>query len=267
MRVHLISALALTFVTGVCFAQAPVVDVNLQGNPLAVAPVANVTSSDIEQRLAVIERIVESRSDSQQRLQQQLDMLQADVDSINGSIELHNHQLEKILERQRELFLELEKRFEGMQQQSMGMANSLGNSANAGVSNTMADVAPVQNEQEAYQSAVNLILKDRDYENAVPAFQAFLTRYPNSSLTDNAHYWLGQLLYNNQDWDAAGEQFMQVADKFASSPKRSDSLLKLGMIAKNQGNAELAKQYFEQVVAEYPNSTPARLASEQLTNG
>jgi tol-pal system protein YbgF len=253
------------FLTGACWAQAPVFDVNQ--NSQAVSPNLSVTNDRLESRLAVIERIVESRSESQQRMQQQLDMLQNDVDSISGSIELHNHQLEKILERQRELFLELDKRFESLQQQSGSVANNI----NLGTSSVNARqnqaAAPTQSEQDAYQEAVNLILKERDYERAVPAFQRFLTQYPSSDLMDNAHYWLGQLLYNNQDWTAATEQFSQVVNNFAASPKRADSLLKLGMVAKNQGNASVAKRYFEQVVAEYPNSTSARLASEQLING
>ncbi len=273
MKVRLVSILTLMFASGACFSQAPVVDVNQNEAPV-IASGAVLSSSDLETRLAVIERIVESRSDSQQRMQQQLDMLQSDVDGITGSIELHNHQLEKILERQRELFLELDKRFEALQQgTALASSNSnSGTAANAGTGTSSATtassmVATTQSEQEAYQSAVNLILKDRDYEKAVPAFREFITQYPNSDLSDNAHYWLGQLLYNNQDWDGASEQFTEVVNNFATSPKRADSLLKLGMIAKNQGNASLAKQYFEQVLAEYPNSTPARLSTEQLANG
>jgi tol-pal system protein YbgF len=271
MKVHLISALALTFASGACLAQAPVVDVNQSNNVVSSGSTlsSNLNASDLETRLAVIERIVESRSDSQQRMQQQLDMLQSDVDTITGSIELHNHQLEKILERQRELFLELDKRFEGLQQQGASVASNINNAGSGSATdNTSAPtVQSSQSEQSAYQDAVNLILKDRDYEKAVPAFRTFLTQYPNSDLSDNAHYWLGQLLYNKQDWDGASEQFSEVVNNFTSSPKRADSLLKLGMIAKNQGNASLAQQYFEQVVAEYPNSTPARLSTEQLANG
>nr|WP_136252058.1 tol-pal system protein YbgF [Ningiella ruwaisensis] len=269
MKLSITSTLLL-LASGACLAQAPVVDVNSQSQTPAssVNTSATPTVSDLETRLAVIERIVESRSNTQQRMQQQLDMLQADVDGIRGSIELHNHQLEKILERQRELFLELDRRFENLQQQSANVAGNIGSAGSGQGSASQVPVSvPAQSEQDAYQAAVNLILQERDYERAIPAFQSFLSRYPQSDLTDNAHYWLGQLLYNNQSWEEAKVQFEQVANKFADSPKRADSLLKLGMIAKSQGNAALAKRYFEQVVSEYPNSTPARLSNEQLANG
>jgi len=270
MKVHLSSALALALSAGVCFAQAPVVDVNSQSNNSAtqisdtINGPAKSLSSELESRLAIMERIVDSRSDTQQRMQQQLDMLQADVDTLTGSIELHNHQLEQILARQRELFLELEKRFDSMQQQNASVASNINTSVSSGGSNSSASAG---SEQDAYQSAVNLILQDRDFESAIPALRGFLRQYPNSNLTENAHYWLGQLLYNNQDWAAAKEQFVQVADNFADSSKRPDSLYKLGVIAKNMGDEALSQQYFEQVVAEYPESTSARDAQRQLASG
>ena len=248
MKKQFITTIGCLFVTGVSLAQAPVVD---------------VTSSDLEARIAIVERIVDSRTESQQRMQGQLNELQNDIDSMRGSIELHNHQLEKLLERQRELFLELDRRFASMQQDTQSLegdiANVDGNTSTPALTNSGDD-------QSAYQAAVNLILKEQDYDNAVPALQAFLAQYPNSGLTANAHYWLGQLLYNKQSYDEAKEQFSQVVSKFESSPKRADSMLKLGLIEKSIGNLSAANSFFEQVVSEYPDSSPARLASQQLAN-
>ena len=240
----LLISVSCIVMTGACLAQAPVVD---------------ITASDLEDRLAILERIVDSRTESQQRMQNQVNDLQSDIDEMRGSIELHNHQLEKLLERQRELFLELDKRFESMKQDSSNLATNIAN-----IDQNTTSTASGNNEQSAYQAAVNLILKDKDYESAVPAFQAFLAKYPNSDLTANAHYWLGQLLYNQQNYNDAKKQFEQVVNKFESSPKRADSLLKLGLIEKSVGNTNAANDLFNQVVKTYPNSTPARLAAQQL---
>ncbi|MFT6268901.1 MAG: tol-pal system protein YbgF [Alphaproteobacteria bacterium] len=221
-----------------------------------------ITSVELEQRLATIERIVDSRTESQQRMQSQVTELQGDIDDMRGSIELHNHQLEKLLERQRELFLELDRRFASMQQSS----TDLGNNITSSDGSSTVSPANAGDEQAMYQNAVNLILIDKDYEKAVPAFQSFLSQYPNTGLTANAHYWLGQLLYNQQKYSEAKEQFSQVATKFSDSPKRGDSLLKLGLIEKSSGNVSAANNLFQQVVNEYPSSTQARLASQQLAN-
>jgi tol-pal system protein YbgF len=271
MNTKLFISVVCIFATGVCQAQAPVVDAQDTPPPQSVSSLppaitssvgVGLTSVALEQRLATMERIIDSRSESQQRMQMQVDDLRNDIDDMRGSIELHNHQLEKMLERQRELFLELDRRFAGMQQSSTDISNNI---ASGGGSNIV-QAANAVDEQAMYQNAVNLILKDKDYVKAVPAFQAFLVQYPNTGLTANAHYWLGQLLYNQQEYTKATEQFSQVANKFSDSPKRSDSLLKLGLIEIATGNVSAANRLFQQVVNEYPNSTPARLASQQLAN-
>lgn len=262
----------ISFTGAWAFAQAPVVDLSdpKQTNQTQTANTQNVSvqntppiissPTDVQSRLIILERKDKSRVEAQQRVQQQLDTLQSDVDEIRGSIELHNHQLEQILERQRELYLELENRFANLSQQT----TAAGNSVNASAQITPTASSTGQSEEQAYQVAVNLILKERNYEEAIPAFQSFLSTFPRSSYTDNAHYWLGQLLFNKQDWDGARQQFESVVNNFAESPKRADAILKLGMVEKSVSNKAKAKKLFEQVVSEYPDSTPSRLANEQL---
>jgi tol-pal system protein YbgF len=262
----------ISFTGAWAFAQAPVVDLNdpkqanqaqtiiTQNAIVQNTPPVITNPTDVATRLLILERKDQSRVEAQQRVQRQLDMLQGDVDEIRGSIELHNHQLEQILERQRELYLELENRFSNLSEQTASVGNSVGVAAPS----TQAARPAGQSEEQAYQNAVNLILKERNYDDAIPAFQDFLSTFPSSTYTDNAHYWLGQLLFNKQDWDGAREQFESVVNKFADSPKRADAILKLGMVEKSVNNKAKAKRLFEQVVAEYPDSTPSRLANEQL---
>jgi tol-pal system protein YbgF len=275
----------ISFTGAWAFAQAPVVDLNdpeanktettqttpseQTSNAVSVQPlpspatvnIANPT--DVETRLMILERKDRSRIEAQQRVQQQLDTLQSEVDELRGSIELHNHQLEQILQRQRELYLDIENRFANLPA-SGGATTATSPSVTAPVANTPANVPVGQSEEQSYQAAVNLILKERDYNAAIPAFQTFLSSYPNSSYTDNAHYWLGQLLFNKQNWSAAQEQFAAVVNNFVDSPKRADAILKLGMVAKAQNNRSQARELFEKVVNEYPDSAPSRLANEQL---
>ncbi|MBF7073225.1 tol-pal system protein YbgF [Glaciecola sp. MH2013] len=266
----------ISFTGAWAFAQAPVVDLNdpeettetrttTPSIAQATRPVTIANPTDVETRLMILERKDKSRVEAQQRVQQQLDTLQSEVDELRGSIELHNHQLEQILQRQRDLYLELDKRFANIDAQPVGnsgVAAGVNTQSSGSASQTNTSIG--QSEEQAYQSAVNLILKERDYDAAVPAFQRFLASYPNSSYTDNAHYWLGQLLFNQQNWSEAREQFSAVVNKFANSPKRADAILKLGMVAKAENSLSEARTLFEQVISEYPDSAPSRLATEQL---
>ena len=232
---------------------------------VAQAPVSDVNvSSDIEQRLAVLERMVQSRTQTQHRLQEQLDTMQYEVDSLRGAVEEHTNQLEKVLERQRELYLEIDKRVEALK--SAGTVASVP-SVQTPPASSVPQGGGIRNPEDvaiAYENAVNLILKSREYDKAIPAFQQFLARFPDSEYAPNAHYWLGQLLFNKQQWAEAKEQFSIVNTKFTDSAKRPDAILKLGVIAERQGNTALAKQLFTQVVNDFPSSSARKLAEAKL---
>jgi tol-pal system protein YbgF len=225
----------------------------------APAPVTDVTSGNSDERITELERKFSTRTESQHRQQEQLDVMQNEVNELRGSIEVQNHQLEKILDRQRELYLEIDKRIQAVKSESSTMPAATDNTLI-----TTGETPLSENENEAYDKAVNLILKDRLYEQAIPEFQTFLQNFPNSSYVPNAHYWLGQLLFNKQDWAGAGEQFQTLIANYPDSSKRADATLKLGITEMERSNAARAKQLWEQVVAEFPDSSSAKLAEKRL---
>jgi tol-pal system protein YbgF len=225
----------------------------------APAPVKDVSSGSSEQRITELERKFSSRTESQHRQQEQLDTMQNEVNLLRGSIEMQNYQLEKILERQRELYFEIDKRIQAVRTDSSTMPTV---AVNTPVTTQEAPLS--ENENEAYDKAVNLILKDRMYEQAIPEFQTFLQNFPNSSYVPNAHYWLGQLLFNKQDWAGAGEQFQSLITSYPDSSKRPDATLKLGICEMERSNIARAKQLWEQVIADFPDSSSAKLAEKRL---
>jgi tol-pal system protein YbgF len=239
-------ALSLLSVFGVALFAAP-------------APVADVTSGSNDQRIEALERLFTTRTEGQHRMQQQLDTMQQEVNELRGSIELHNYQLERILDRQRELYAEIDKRMANMVAAPAAELNN-GSEVNA-PANSM---ALSENENEAYDKAVNLILKDKLYDQAIPAFQTFLKTYPQSSYASNAHYWLGQLLFNKQDWTGASAQFQALISQYPDSNKRADAMLKLGITEIERANTARAKQLWEQVVTEYPGTPSSKLAEKRL---
>ena len=224
----------------------------------APAPVTDVTSGSSDKRLAELEQKFQSRTEAQHRQQEQLDILQTEVNELRGVIEVQNYQLEKILERQRELYLEIDKRIEAVNSQPI-TPSIVTTTTTAAV-----EVPMTANENEAYDKAVNLILKDRLYDQAIPEFQAFLENFPNSSYVSNAHYWLGQLLFNKQDWSGAGEQFNALISNYPDSSKIADATLKLGITEMERANNARAKQLWNKVMAEFPGSSSAKLADKRL---
>ncbi|OEF24810.1 tol-pal system protein YbgF [Vibrio rumoiensis] len=234
-------------------APAPVSDLNDS------IPTASGQSETNAQRL---QRLLDNSNRVQARLQQQVDNQEAELSSFRGTIERNNYEMKQMVERQRQLFVELDQlRTEVNNLKSAPTASASVSGASAAVSSEA--VKATGSEQDAYQSAVDLILKDRNYDGAITAFKDFQAKYPNSGYSANAHYWLGQLYFaKKQDVDSAKSFAAVVSDK--DSPKRADALVKLGDIAKRNNNAKAANKYYQQVITEYPNSSAAKLAQSNL---
>lgn len=223
------------------------------------APVVDVNSESLEQRIATLERLVNSRTNVQHNMQSQLDVMQDEVNELRGTLETHNFKLDQILQRQRELYLEIDNRIEAAF--ATKPSESVATNSTTPASNNYVLSA---GEDEAYDKAINLILRDKKYDEAIPAFEGFLSNFPNSQYTSNAHYWLGQLLFNKQQWEKAQTHFNRVITGFPDSNKRPDAILKLGEIAQRNSDIALAKRLFEQVINEYPDSSVRRIADTRL---
>jgi tol-pal system protein YbgF len=241
--------------------QAPVTDISAGSN-------SQRTESDT-QRLT---RLMEASSQRQLVVQQQLDALLEEVDQLRGETELHSHKLEQLVERQRELYQELEDRFTRLQTTSQQSSALLSSSVNGTTAAAPATSEPEVvysdniNENEAYDRAMSLVLKERKYDQAIPEFKKFIETFPDSEYAPNAYYWLGQLLFNKGTYDQAKGPFERVVNFYPDSNKRSDALYKFGSIAYKTNDKTQAKALFERVVSEYPGSTPAKLAASRIKN-
>ncbi len=236
-------------------AQAPVIDVSSTS-------INNPNSGTLTEQLANVERKLDSRNRAQVNIQRQLDDLQTQVNELRGVTELHTHQLSQVLERQRELYQELDRRVSEALKPTAQIPSAIAVDTPTITKNYSNDLT----ENEAYDKALNLVLKDKRYEEAIPAFRSFNTTYPQSTYAPNAHYWLGQLLFNKGELVQAGEEFTTVVDTFKDSNKRPDALLKLAMVAQQQENTNKAIQLYRQLLDEYPDSTSAQLAKPRLEN-
>jgi len=218
----------------------------------AAAPVSDVTAAggtgSVEKQLETFTRLLESRNRMQMRMQNQLTQLSQELREIKGGMELFEHKISEIENRQRNLYQLVE------QSKVAASTTTTKKTATAGSAD----------EQSAYQAAVDLVLVNKDYNQAVTAFEAFIIDYPQSEYLANSHYWLGQLLYQQKKRQEARAAFLTVSDKFPKSAKRADSLFKIGVIDEYLGELASAKDFYQKVLKEYPNSSSAGLAQKHL---
>jgi tol-pal system protein YbgF len=107
-------------------------------------------------------------------------------------------------------------------------------------------------------------LKDGRYAESAKRFQTFIEQYPNSDLTGNAYYWLGESYYVTQNYRIAQESFQTLLQRYPNSQKAPDALLKVGYSQYEQKQWDQAEATLNEVVQKYPDTTVARLAQGRL---
>lgn len=237
----------------------------LGSSPNLLAPTGHASlapiAGSLEAKIANIERQINNRNKVQVNVQNQLDELQREVDELRGVTELHSHQLSQVLERQRELYQELDRRVtEALKTPVAPVVTSPVVTEVGETPSYSRDLT----ENEAYDRALNMVLKEKRYAEAIPEFRAFTAKYPKSTYSANAHYWLGQLLYNKGEYSAADKEFYVVVSQHEASNKRSDAMLKMAMVAQKLNNLAKAKEVYQKLVDEYPDSNSAKLALSRL---
>jgi len=219
--------------------------------PVSDATVNNASNAELLTRIDELTRMMTIRNKMQVRFQSQLDELGQELREMRGSLEVFENQLNQVEDRQRTLYQMLDER----QNTPTAKPPLLTTTPTSGA---------VNNDEAAYRAAVDLVLTDKQYGQAITAFEAFVIDHPTSTYVPNAQYWLGQLLYRDKKRSEARAAFLIVTDKYPQSNKRADSLFKIGIIDEYSGNIESAKSFYQKTIEEYPSSSAAGLASKRL---
>lgn len=244
------------------------------GNPVSV-----------EDRLNRIERLVNSKGliDVMVRVEN----LQSELQNLVGEIELQKYTLDEIKKRQRDLYLDIDRRIlqveRGSGSNKASVSTSVSNQASvtessvANVSETPKDMSetPVEysipprktkkkeGEQVAYQKAFDLLRALR-YAKATQAFRQFLNDFPDGRYAHIAQYWLAETSYHIRKFSVAVEDYQALINQYPKSPKRADALLKIGYSQFELKLFSKAKNVLNKLIQSYPGTTEAGQANKLL---
>lgn len=241
----------------------------------AQASISSVGSGSVEDRVTSLERISNAQAQLMQQLQQQMSDNQRDIDSLRGEIQQNTYQLNQVVERQKQIYQQIDSLSSNNSNASQPAA-AAGDNAGAGAaaaSGTDSGAAaaggnvPVQSgdANSDYNAAVALILEKKQYDQAIAALQAWVKRYPDSTYQPNANYWLGQLFYNKGKKDDAAYYYATVVKQYPKSPKAAEALLKVGVIMQEKNDTAKAKAVYQQVIKLYPDTESAKQAQKRLS--
>jgi tol-pal system protein YbgF len=210
--------------------------------------------TEIDGRLLRIERVISNQSLLD--ISQRNDALQNELRTVRGQLEETQHALEASRNQQREMYGDLDRRLQAIE--AGGAA-----AATAGVAARASSGASDGGDRAAYQVAFDQ-LKDGKYPEAVNGFSNFLVTYPQSTLVDNAQYWLGEAHYVLKDYPQALRDFQTVLQKYPDSRKVPDALLKVGYCQYELKNFRDAREVLNKLVQQYPETSSARLAQQRI---
>lgn len=239
----------------------------------------------VEQRLARLERLLENQALLE--MLTRLEDLQVEAQTIRGELEVQRHEFAGIKQRQRDLYLDIDRRI--LQLEKSPATNPVASTAAPTVpaANTPVDVgggallsAPVMTggsgqpaavvatidplqEQSAYQQALN-ILREGRYDEAIVAFQSFLARFQGSQFGGNAQYWIAEANYVSHRYPIAVEEFQKVVTSYPDSSKVPDAMLKIGYTFYELKAWEQTHQTLSSLVKKFPRTTAAQLAENRL---
>lgn len=103
-----------------------------------------------------------------------------------------------------------------------------------------------------------------NFELGILGFSEYIKTFPNTDLTDDAQFWIGECYYRQQNYEAALEEYSKIEKGYAESDKLSMALYKLGRCYEETGNRTTAKSYYQKTVNQFPESTSAELSRQKL---
>jgi tol-pal system protein YbgF len=210
--------------------------------------------------------------------------LQQDIQELRGQLEVQTHEVKALQQQQIEFYKDLDTRLRQgsaasikphQEPNSLSVNTAAPNASKTASASIEQPIAtPIAstpslpsgnaaNEQKDYLSAYELI-SNKQFDEALPAMQAFANKYPQGGYTANAQYWMGELYMVKKNYNEAIQHFELVLQQFPSSSKSSASMLKIGYALAAAGEINAAKQRLKTVIQQYPDTHAAQLAMVKL---
>lgn len=225
-------------------------------------PKVDTESMSTEDRLRRLERLLESQGLVSLMVQQQ--EIQQELQQLRGDIELQTHTLSELKKRQRELYVDIDRRMLAVERNGGRLpttSSTLPNSApltprTASATSIAGPSTQTQGEQQSYQKAFDLLRALR-YDKAIQAFRDFIRQFPAGRYAHIAQYWIGEANYAQRRFADAIVDYQALLDNYSNSPKLAEAMLKIGYSQFELKQYEQARNSLDSLIRSYPGTTEA----------
>lgn len=116
---------------------------------------------------------------------------------------------------------------------------------------------------DLYKDAYEAFQKN-DLEGARKKFEVFLKQYPNTELSDNAQFWIGETYYAQKEYEKAILEYEKAIVKYPEGDKIPSALFKQALAFLELGDKTNGRNLLRRVMEKYPQSEQAEMAKKKL---
>ena len=120
-----------------------------------------------------------------------------------------------------------------------------------------------QDPNQLYEQAAQDLTQGR-YPLALQGFRDYTQRFPDTDLTDNAQYGVGECYFAQAHFDSAAVEYERIAKLYPQGDRVPAGLWKLALSREKLGQAVQARKALEDLVKGFPLSGEAQLARDRL---
>lgn len=193
----------------------------------------------------------------------EIQKLRDEIRGLRGEVETLANNIDGVAKRQRDMYVDLDQRLRRFEQQPAAAASQPAIAAPGETAKPPATSVAANEENEAYERA-QALRRAGNYPAAITAFQAFLARYPKSTLAPRAQYWIGDSQFNLRDFKAAISSQQRLLSAYPDSSSVPDALLNLASAQLESGDAAAARKTMDGLIARFPASEAAEKARRRI---
>jgi tol-pal system protein YbgF len=221
--------------------------------------------ADLSLQLGNLQSEVRMLSTNIREYQQLLKRPSNEMDRIKEEMEGRLKTLEERRKDQEEKIKELEDRLKAQE------AKTPGSGSPPTESEKLASTKEIAAELKGISTGMGDLYKDAyetfykgDLEGARRKFEAFLKQYPNTELSDNAQFWIGETYYLKKDYERAILEYEKAIVKYPEGDKIPAALFKQALAFLELGDKTNARNLLKRVIEKYPHSDQAEMAKKKL---
>ena len=226
-------------------------------------PKVDTESMSTDERIRRLERLLESQGLVSLMVQQQ--EIQQELQRLRGEVEVQTHTLTELKKRQRELYVDIDRRMLAVERNggrgpiaSVPPRNNRAPVATRPAPSSTGTASPSQtlDEQKSYQKAFDFLRALR-YDKAISAFRDFIQQFPTGRYAHIAQYWIGEANYAQRRFAAAIVDYQALLDNYSNSPKLAEAMLKIGYSQFELKQYDQARVSLDNLIKSYPGTTEA----------